>query len=136
MIIVRKLMKWNRWTSQWIYQTGPNTDYFIDFFQFGPQLRQNYDDMIRKFAKLTKYREQTSESQVSRLLHSDSVGIILTWSWLSTPTPERLFNECNTRLPSLYSKCTLRLTFLIFFKTPIDFSTFYCFGKRPMSRYL
>ncbi|KAJ7391954.1 SH3/SH2 adaptor [Desmophyllum pertusum] len=28
--------------------------------KFGPQLRQNYDDMIRKFAKLTKYREQTS----------------------------------------------------------------------------
>ncbi|XP_078356463.1 growth factor receptor-bound protein 14-like, partial [Oculina patagonica] len=31
--------------------------------KFGPQLRQNYDDMIRKFAKLTKYREQTSDSQ-------------------------------------------------------------------------
>lgn len=31
--------------------------------KFGPQLRQNYDDMIRKFAKLTKYREQSSESQ-------------------------------------------------------------------------
>ena len=31
-------------------------------FQFGPQLRKNYDDMLRKFSKLTKYREhQTLE---------------------------------------------------------------------------
>lgn len=34
-------------------------------FQFGPQLRQNYDGMIRKFAKLTKYHEQALDSQVS-----------------------------------------------------------------------
>ena len=33
-------------------------------FQFGPQLRQNYDDMLRKFAKLTRYRDQASDAQV------------------------------------------------------------------------
>jgi len=33
-------------------------------FQFGPQLRQNYDDMLRKFAKLTRYRDQNSDAQV------------------------------------------------------------------------
>ena len=33
-------------------------------FQFGPQLGQNYDDMLRKFAKLTRYHNQPSDTQV------------------------------------------------------------------------
>ena len=55
-IVVLKLFNWKLSVAAHIN--------CVFLFQFGPQLRQNYDDMLRKFAKLTRYRDQTSDAQV------------------------------------------------------------------------
>ena len=55
-IVVLKLLYWKLSVAAHIK--------CVFLFQFGPQLRQNYDNMLRKFAKLTRYRDQTSDAQV------------------------------------------------------------------------